>query len=197
LELSDGSTVPASTVVWTAGTSPSPILETLPCKKQGGRLVVNEFMEVPGWDGVWALGDCALLTNPRTGKPYPSTAQHAMREGKTVAKNLLAAIRGGTKKPFEYSTIGMLAATGRRTGVANILGFNFSGFIAWFLWRTIYLSKLPRLEKKLRVALDWTLDLLFTKDLVHFMILRSTGVSRQDAAESAPSDPKAAVQKAG
>ena len=197
LELSDGSTVPASTVVWTAGTSPSPILETLPCKKQGGRLVVNEFMEVPGWDGVWALGDCALLTNPRTGKPYPSTAQHAMREGKTVAKNIVVAIRGGTKKPFEYSTIGMLAATGRRTGVANILGFNFSGFIAWFLWRTIYLSKLPRLEKKLRVALDWTLDLLFTKDLVHFMILRSTGVSRQDAAESAPSDPKAAVQKAG
>lgn len=197
LELSDGSTLPAATVVWTAGTSPSPILEALPCKKQVGRLVVNEFMEVPGWDGVWALGDCALITNPLTGKPYPSTAQHAMREGRTVAKNILAAIRGGTKEPFEYSTVGMLAATGRRTGVANILGFNFSGFIAWFLWRTIYLSKLPRLEKKLRVALDWALDLLFAKDLVHFMILRSTGVSRQDAAESAASDTKGVAQIAG
>jgi NADH dehydrogenase len=82
----------------------------------------------------------------------------------------------------------MLAATGRRTGVANILGRNFSGFIAWFLWRTIYLSKLPRLEKKLRVALDWALDLLFTKELVHFMILRSTGVSREGALESATND---------
>jgi NADH dehydrogenase len=196
LELSDGSTLSAATVVWTAGTSPSPILEALPCEKQTGRLVVNEFMEVPGWDGVWALGDCALLMDPRTGKPYPATAQHAMREGKTVAKNILAAIRGGTKKPFEYSTIGLLAATGRRTGVANILGLNFSGFIAWFLWRTIYLSKLPRLEKKLRVALDWALDLLFTKDLVHFMILRSGGESRPDSAESAASEGKSAVQKA-
>jgi len=197
LELSDGSTLPAATVIWTAGTSPSPILETLPCKKQGGRLVVNEFMEVLGWDGVWALGDCALVTNPRTAKPYPSTAQHAMREGKTVAKNILAAIRGGAKKPFEYSTIGMLAATGRRTGVANILGFNFSGFVAWLLWRTIYLSKLPRLEKKLRVALDWTLDLIFAKDLVHFMILRSTGVSRQDTLEFAAADAEGVAQMAG
>lgn len=197
LELSDGSTVPTATVVWTAGTTPSPILESLPCKKQGGRLVVNEFMEVPGWDGVWALGDCALITDPRTGKPYPPTAQHAMREGKTVAENIVAAICGGRKRPFKYSTIGMLAATGRRTGVANILSFNFSGFIAWFLWRTIYLSKLPRLEKKLRVALDWALDLLFTKDLVHFMILRSTGVSRQDAVETAASGAHAVAQKAG
>jgi NADH dehydrogenase len=110
-----------------------------------------------------------------------------MREGKTVANNILAAIRGGTKKPFDFSTIGLLAATGRRTGVANILGFNFSGFVAWFLWRSIYLSKLPRLEKKLRVALDWTLDLLFAKDLIHFMILRSTGVSREDPSESSAS----------
>jgi len=188
LELSDGTVLPAATVIWTAGTSPSPILETLPCQKQGGRLIVNEFLEVPGWDGVWALGDCASVTNPRTAKPYPPTAQHAMRQGKTVAKNILAAIRGGTKRPFDYSTIGLLAAIGRRTGVANILGFNFSGFGAWFLWRSIYLSKLPRLEKKLRVALDWTLDLLFTKDLIHFMILRSTGVSHDDASEFASSD---------
>jgi NADH dehydrogenase len=197
LELSEGTVLPASTVIWTAGTSPSPILETLPCNKQGGRLIVNEFMELPGWDGVWALGDCALATDPQTGKPYPPVAQHAMREGKTVARNILAAIRGGAKTPFRYSTIGMLAAIGRRTGVANILGFNFSGFVAWFLWRTIYLSKLPRLEKKVRVALDWTLDLLFTKDLVHFMILRSTGVSRQEALEPAVSGVKHAAQKTG
>jgi len=195
--LSDGGSLPSATIVWTAGTAPSPILETLPCKRQGGRLVVNEFMEVPGWDGVWALGDCALITNPRTGKPYPSTAQHAMREGRTLANNILAAIRGGPKRPFEYSTIGMLAATGRRTGVANILGRNFSGFLAWFLWRTIYLSKLPRFEKKLRVALDWGLDLLFAKDLVHFMILRSGGDSRLGAMESAASEAKSTTPMAG
>jgi len=191
LQLSDGSSLAAATVVWTAGTAPSPILETLPCKKQGGRLVVNDFMEVPGWEGVWALGDCALITDPQTGKPYPSTAQHAMRQGRALARNILAAIRGGPKTPFRYSTIGMLAATGRRTGVANILGHNFSGFFAWCLWRAIYWSKLPRFEKKLRVALDWALDLLFAKDLVHFMILRSGGESRRQVAEFAPADAKA------
>ena len=96
-----------------------------------------------------------------------------MRQGKVVARNIVATMCGGKKKQFQFSTIGLLAAIGRRTGVANILGVNFSGFMAWFLWRTIYLSKLPRLEKKVRVAFDWTLDLLFAKDLVHFMILRS------------------------
>jgi NADH:quinone reductase (non-electrogenic) len=178
--LDDGTTIKANTVVWTAGTSPSPIIESLPCAKQQGRLVVNQFMEVPGYTGVWALGDCAAALDPRTRKPYPPTAQHAMREGKIVAKNIVATIRGGKKKAFEFSTIGLLAAIGRRTGVASILGVNFSGFVAWFLWRTIYLSKLPRLEKKVRVALDWTLDLLFAKDLVHFMILRSPAVSRRE-----------------
>ena len=136
-----------------------------------------------GLEGVWALGDCAAVPDAKTGKPYPQTAQHAMREGKIVAKNIVAAIRGGKKKAFEFSTIGLLAAIGRRAGVANILGVNFSGFVAWFLWRTIYLSKLPRIEKKVRVALDWTLDLLFAKDLVHFMILRSPAVSKHEESE--------------
>ena len=83
-----------------------------------------------------------------------------------LARNIAAEIRGGRKRPFAFKTLGQLAAIGRRTGVANIMGINFSGFIAWWLWRTIYLMKLPRFERKVRVALDWTLDLLFTKDLV-------------------------------
>ena len=177
VELDDGTTIKANTVVWTAGTSPSAILESLPCAKQHGKLVVDQFMEVPDHPGVWALGDCAAALDPKTKKPYPPTAQHAMRQGKVVAKNIVATLRGRKKKVFEFSTLGLLAAIGRRTGVANILGVNFSGFIAWFLWRTIYLSKLPRIEKKVRVALDWTLDLLFSKDLVHFMILRSPAIS--------------------
>src|SRR5207302_1843756 len=102
----------------------------------------------------------------------------------TIAKNLIASVRGGTLKPFSFSTIGQLAAIGRRTGVANILGINFSGFIAWWMWRTIYVSKLPRFEKKLRVALDWTLDLLFTKDLVQFQTFRAPTISHADEGES-------------
>jgi NDH2 C-terminal domain len=96
------------------------------------------------------------------------TAQHALRQAKVLARNISAEIRGGPKKPFVFSTIGQLAAIGKRTGVANILGVKFSGFIAWWIWRTIYLSKLPRFKKKLRVVLDWTLDLLFSKDIVQF-----------------------------
>jgi len=180
IELSDGTAIKARTLVWTAGTSPNPILESLPCEKERGRLVVNEYMEVPGWPSVWALGDCALVPDLRTGHPYPPTAQHAMRQGRILAKNVEAAIERRARTPFAFSTIGLLAAIGRRTGVAQILGVNFSGFIAWFLWRTIYLSKLPRLEKKLRVALDWTLDLFFSKDLVHFMILRAPTISRRE-----------------
>jgi NADH dehydrogenase len=137
-------------------------------------------MEVKGFEGVWAVGDCASIADPKSGKPYPPTAQHAIRQGKILAHNIKASIRGGRKKPFVFETIGQLAALGRRTGVAQILGYNFSGFIAWWLWRTIYLMKLPRFEKKLRVALDWTLDLLFRKDPVQFLTLRSPSVSTED-----------------
>src|ERR1700751_2023500 len=98
-------------------------------------------MEVPDWPNVWALGDCAAIPNPQTRSFHPPTAQHALRQGKTVAKNVLSAITGGKREPFVFSTIGQLAAIGRRTGVANIFGINFSGFIAWWMWRTIYLSK--------------------------------------------------------
>jgi NADH dehydrogenase len=101
-----------------------------------------------------------------------------LRQGKVLAQNIRTVIRGGEKKPFVFSTIGQLAAIGKRTGVANILGINFSGFVAWWLWRTIYLSKLPRFEKKLRVALDWTLDLLFSKDIVQFLTVRGAAMSR-------------------
>jgi NADH:quinone reductase (non-electrogenic) len=174
VELSDGTIVKTNTLIWTAGTAPNPLLATLECPKEKGKLIAEATMEVPGWPGVWALGDCATIRDPKTSKPYPPTAQHALRQGKVLARNLAAAIQGGEKQPFVFSTIGQLAAIGRRTGVANIMGINFSGFIAWWLWRSIYLSKLPRLEKKVRVALGWTLDLLFTKDLVQFKTNHTT-----------------------
>jgi NADH:ubiquinone reductase (H+-translocating) len=179
VELSDGTALHAGTLVWTAGTAPCPLLEPLDCAKEHGRIVVNEYLEVAGYSGVWALGDCASIADKETGRPYPPTAQHALRQGKILGVNIAAALRGEAKQPFAFKTIGQLAAIGRRTGVAKILGFKFSGFIAWWLWRTIYLAKLPRLEKKLRVTLDWTLDLVFSKDLVQFMPLRRSPATRQ------------------
>ena len=171
--LTNGTVIYTNTLVWTAGTSPNPLLGSMPCVKERGRLVVNEYLEVCDWPNVWALGDCAAIPNSKDGGFHPPTAQHALRQGKTLAHNILAAIRGRERKQFSFSTIGQLAAIGRRTGVANIFGVNFSGFIAWWMWRTIYLSKLPRFEKKVRVALDWTLDLLFSKDLVQFLDIRA------------------------
>jgi NADH dehydrogenase len=126
-------------------------------------VVVDEYLRVEGTENVWAAGDCAAVPDGKGGY-HPATAQHALREARVLADNLCAVILGRRKRRFCFSTIGQLAAIGRRTGVANILGINFSGFVAWWLWRTAYLSKLPRLEKKLRVALDWTLDLVFAKD---------------------------------
>jgi NADH:ubiquinone reductase (H+-translocating) len=180
VELSTGEMIETKALIWTAGTSPNPVLLALPCAKEHGRLKVDENLQVPNWPGVWALGDCALIPDVKTGGYHPPTAQHALREGKLLAHNLTAAVRSGAMKPFSFSTIGQLAAIGQRAGVARIFGINFSGFMAWWLWRTIYLSKLPRFEKKLRVALDWTLDLIFGKDLVQFQTFRAPTVSMRE-----------------
>lgn len=134
---------------------------------------MDETLEVPRHPGVWALGDCALVPDRKTGRPHPPTAQHALREGRVVASNVIATLKGERKKRFDFTSLGQLAAIGRRTGVARVFGIKFSGFPAWWLWRTIYLGKLPRLEKKIRVALDWTLDLFFSKDFVRFLGHRS------------------------
>jgi NADH dehydrogenase len=170
--LSDGTVIPARTIVWTAGTAPSPMLADLPCAKEGGRVVADQCLRVPEWPGVWALGDCARVPDGKGGF-YPPTAQHALRQGRVLGRNIAAAIHGEEPRPFVFSTLGQLAAIGRRTGVASIMGTSFSGFLAWWMWRTIYLSKLPGLDRKIRVALDWTLDLLLQKDLVQLQAERS------------------------
>jgi NADH:ubiquinone reductase (H+-translocating) len=189
VRLSDGTEIQSNTLVWTAGASPHPFIESIACKKERGRLLVDEHLEVQGWPGVWALGDCAAVPDQQKGGFHPPTAQHALREAKVVAHNVTASIRGTQKKRFAFMTIGQLAAIGQRTGVANIWGFNFSGFIAWWLWRTIYLSKLPRFEKKLRVAFDWTLDLIFSKDLVQFLDVRAPMISRPEVDRTASPHP--------
>jgi NADH dehydrogenase len=177
VRLADGRSIASRLVVWTAGTSPHPLIHDLPCRLDHGRIVVDETLAVPGWPGIWALGDCAVVPDRRTGKPYPPTAQHAIRQARTAARNIAASLHGSPPAPFRFRTLGQLAAIGRRTGVARVFGVNFSGFFAWWLWRTVYLSKLPRLEKKIRVAIDWTLDLVFAKDFVQFLTARGQSVS--------------------
>lgn len=178
--LADGRRIPARIVVWSAGTSPHPLVQGLPCMLDRGRILVDETLAVPGYDGVWALGDCAAIPDPRTAGTHPPTAQHALREARTVADNIAATLDNRPARAFSFRTIGQLAAIGRRTGVARMFGVNFSGFFAWWLWRTVYLSKLPRFEKKCRVAIDWTLDLIFAKDFVQFLTVRAPVMSRRD-----------------
>ncbi len=189
VHLADGTTIESCTLVWTAGTSAHPMLNSLPCRKDRGRICVTECLDVPGYSGVWALGDCACIPDARTGKTHPPTAQHAIREGRTLAQNIIASLSNRKLKPFRFRTIGQLASLGHRTGVANIMGVNFSGFVAWWMWRTIYLSKLPRLEKKMRVALDWTLDLFFSKDLVQINTTLAPHLSSTEGQPQQPARP--------
>ena len=163
--LSNGERIPTQTLVWTVGNAPAPLLGMLPTMTERGRICVNENLEIAQWPGVWALGDAAHALD-ENGKPYPPTAQHALRQGKIVGHNIAASLRGTPKKSFRFKTLGQLATIGKRAGVANVMGLQFSGMLAWAAWRAIYLSKLPRFEKKVRVALDWTLDLFFSRDLV-------------------------------
>jgi NADH:ubiquinone reductase (H+-translocating) len=173
VQCSDGETIPAEILIWAAGVSPSPTLKELPLQLSKGRVIVDSTLEVPGSPGVWAVGDCAAVGDPRSKTTYPPTAQHALREGKLVGKNIRLRLNGQKSRPFQYKAPGQLAAIGRRTGVARLFGFNFSGIFGWILWRSVYLMKLPRFEKKLRVGMQWLLDVVFERDLGQYVSLRN------------------------
>jgi NADH dehydrogenase len=165
LTLASGRRIDSETIVWSAGVKPSPSIDAiaLPLTKRGA-VQTGRDMRVSAAAGVWALGDCASIPDG-DGGVYPMTAQHAIREGPWLADNLVAVLRGKTTKPFHYRTLGMMAALGGRKAVAQLPGNRvITGFIAWFLWRTYYLLRLPGLDRKLRVAFDWTLELLFPRD---------------------------------
>jgi len=133
--------------------------------------LVNEFLNVPV-PGLWAAGDCAAVPDRNTRTFYPPTAQHGVREGLTAAKNIEDAIIGRPPTPFVFKTLGQLATIGHRTGVVMVFGIKFSGIFAWWLWRTVYLLKLPGLAKKLQVAMGWSLDLLFGREIEQLITLR-------------------------
>src|SRR5262245_17372633 len=170
--LSDGTSIPAATLIWTAGVKPSPVIAQLPCEKVRGRLLVSEYLAVTGVPGLWAAGDCAAVPILDTENFHPPTAQHALREGVVVAKNIEAMILDRPLKPFRFKMLGQLASIGHHTGVAMVFGIKFSGFIAWSFWRSVYLMKLPRLAKKLRVMTSWALDIFFGQEIEQMITVR-------------------------
>jgi NADH:ubiquinone reductase (H+-translocating) len=177
--LSNGERIPTKTLISTVPSASNPLVAALPCKKERGRIVVNEFLEVLDYPGVWAVGDCAWVVDGKTGQPSPPTAQHAIREGACLARNLVATLRGEPKQAFAFQALGKLAGLGPRSAVADILGFKLSGFVAWFLWRVIYLMKLPGFDRKIRVATDWFLDLVLPPDIVQLKTEKSVGFGRE------------------
>jgi NADH:ubiquinone reductase (H+-translocating) len=181
--------IPCYTLIWTAGVTPSKLIADLPCEHdKGHRIIANSYLEVPGYDGVYVLGDCASITDPHIGKPYPPTAQHAIRQGKVAAKNIISVIKGKANKKtkFDYKTKGMMAEIGKRTGVATIMGIKSHGFAAWWLWRTYYLGNLPTIKKKLKVMGDWTSDLMSKPDVA--MIKGSEIISRSKNTQKQTND---------
>ncbi len=173
--LDDGTVIPTKTLVSTIPSSPHPLIDALALPKTAnGRVVVDATLRVEGYSNVWALGDCAAVPT-RGGSPCPPTAQHATRQARLVGRNIAAALDGRELGRFDFEGLGKMGSLGRHNAVAEILGFNISGFLAWFLWRTIYLAKLPGWGRRLKVMTSWTLDLVLPAELVELRLDRSTG----------------------
>lgn len=157
--------IQTKTLVWTAGVTPVNTIKRSMFKTERGMIVVNDFLEVQDFPGAFAIGDCALFINQETKRPFPPTAQLAEAMAKVAAYNLNALITSGQKQKFTYKPKGQMAIIGKRTGIATILGVNTAGFWAWLIWRNVYLNKIPKWDKRVRVLIDWTVDLFFSRDI--------------------------------
>jgi NADH:ubiquinone reductase (H+-translocating) len=177
--LQSGERIPTKTLVSTVPSAPNPLVAALPCKKQHGRIVVNQYLELPDYPGVWSVGDCAWILDAQTKEPCPPTAQHAIRQGARLARNLVASLDGKPQQGFAFKALGKLAALGHQSAVADVMGLKISGFMGWLLWRAIYLMKMPGLERKVRVSSDWFLDLLLPTDIVQLKLGKSASVGRE------------------
>jgi NADH dehydrogenase len=166
--LSDGTRVPARTLVWAAGVRASPDLERLGLPLDDrGRVIVGPTLQVEGTDDVWALGDGAAVPNSRTpGRVDPPTCQHALRQARRLAKNLTR-----PPKPYGYRMLGQVATLGRYKGIAELPGLQLRGFLGWFVARTYHLYALPTFRRKVRVVTDWTVSLFFRRDIVELSAL--------------------------
>ncbi len=162
---SEREAIQTRTMIWTAGVTPVNIIKRSMFKTERGKIIVNDFLEVLEFPGVFAIGDCALFIDPVTERPFPPTAQLAEAQAKSAAHNLYSLIRNKNMKKFEYKSRGQMAIIGKRNGVASFFGLNISGIWAWALWRNVYISKIPKWDKRLRVLLDWTIDMFFDRDI--------------------------------
>jgi NADH:quinone reductase (non-electrogenic) len=183
VSLADGSAFDTGTVICTIGTRPNPLAEHSGLTTERGRIVVNGDLSVKGTPGLWALGDCAAVPNAADDTIAPTTAQFAVREARTLAANLLAALNGRATGVFAYKSRGQMAAIGHRKGVADVFGLPLWGLPAWLLWRAYYLSQMPTLGRRLRIFVEWTWGMFFPNDITHLRFTRSAELS--DAA-SAP-----------
>jgi len=177
--LAGGDRITTRTLVSTVPSMPNPLVAMLDCKKDRGRIVVDEHLELPDHPGVWAAGDCASITDAKSKEPAPPTAQHATREAHCVAENIVATLRGTPRRAFSFSALGKMGSLGHHSAVAEVFGLKISGFLAWWLWRTVYLLKLPGLDRKIRVATDWTLDLILRPDIVQLKTDKPVGIRRE------------------
>jgi NADH dehydrogenase len=165
IDQSEINSIITKTLIWTAGVTPVNTIKRSMFKTEKGKLIVNDFLEVQKFPGVFAIGDCALFVDPITNRAFPPTAQIAEAQAKIAAKNLISLIKNSDQEKFVYHSKGQMAIIGKRTGIATFLGVNISGFVAWLIWRNVYLSKIPTFDKKIRVFLDWIIDLFFDRDI--------------------------------
>jgi NADH dehydrogenase len=166
IHLSDGQAFAADTLVWTAGVTPSPLAtESEFPVDEAGRIRTDAFLRVEGLADAWAAGDAAAVPDRTTGGIMPPTAQHGMRQGKRLARNLVATLEGRAPEPFVYRNIGGVCSLGRYKGAALIWGVRLRGFPAWFAHRSYHLYAMPTLTRKVKIAADWTVALLFPRDL--------------------------------
>jgi NADH dehydrogenase len=171
-------TIAARTIVTTVPSAPHPLVTSLPCELERGRIKVTGNLDVADRPGVWSLGDCAAVPQ-KDGITSPPTAQHALRQAKTCANNILATIRGQKLKAFGFTGLGKLASLGQRSAVAEVLGIKLKGVLAWLFWRTIYLSKFPGFDRQIRIGVDWLLDVLLPRDITQVRIFQPDAVAQE------------------
>jgi len=165
VELEGGRMLKGGTIACTIGTAPSALIQALDVAKERGRIRTVPDMRIEGQTNAWAIGDCAYIVNAFDNKPSPTTAQFAERQGRQAALNLVRVLKGEPTQPFRFKVLGQLCSIGGYQAVAEMFGLRVSGLLAWFLWRGVYLFKLPTWSRRIKVALDWFWDLLFPRDL--------------------------------
>jgi NADH dehydrogenase len=193
VQLESGERLPAGTVICTIGTQPNELIEQLPTAKNRGRLVVAADMSVPGLSGVWAAGDCAAVINALDGKVCPPTAQFAEAQAKQLAANIIAKLAGRPTQPFRYSPKGQLSSIGHNKAVAEVIGLKVSGFVAWLMWRGLYLLRIPTLARKSRLFLEWNWAMFFPPDISHYGYRRSQRRATKVLDRSTPAAASAGV----